>query len=75
MIKGWKKSQRSSGYYKKQKGKLPEFLKFEFMDINYSKRWRVYYKRGINDSSQKDLGYFKTKAQALAYAKSYMRKH
>ena len=26
---GWKRSQISSGYYKKVEGKLPEFIKFE----------------------------------------------
>ena len=76
-LKDWKKSQTGSGFYKKEIGKLPKFIKFEQMDKqDYGeKNYRVYSRTGIGNRPQKTLGYFKTKSQALKFAKSYMNRN
>jgi hypothetical protein len=69
--KDWKPSQTSSGFYNKS-GRLTQYLKFVkipaglIRDKNYS----LHLTRG---KLKRNLGLFKTKQQALAYAKKYMR--
>ena len=74
MLKDWKRSQVSSGFYKKKEGKLPEFIKFKRTEYKGFK-YLVIYKRGLGDREPRTLGYFKTKSQAIRYAKKYMRLH
>ena len=68
---GWKRSQTSSGFYRKKEGKLPEFLLFERTDYKNNK-YLVLYKKGLG-RERIPLKYFKTKYQALVYANKLMR--
>ena len=78
-LKCWKRNQTSSGFFKKKKGNLPEFVRFERTEYK-GNQYVVLHKVGIGniprgDRPRKDLGYFKKRSSALKFAKSYMRKH
>ena len=75
-IKGWKKSQVSSGYYHKESHRVPSFIRLERReDSGGNVCYGVLYKKGLDG----DLKYidkpYKTRAQALKFAKSWMRRH
>ena len=77
--KGWKRSQTSSGFYHKEKGKVPSFIKFEVDEINengkYKNKYSVIYKKGLGDRPHKILGIFNNRKEARAYAKKWMKEH
>ena len=72
-IKGWKRSQTSSGYYHKEIGKIPSFVWFEMGEDNKSRN--VMYKKGLGDRPSVKLGQFKTRPQAVKFAIRWMKKH
>ena len=74
-IKGWRRSQTSSGYYHKEKGKIPSFIRFEMGELKNKKVWYVIYKKGLGDRPMKYLGNFKTREKAKKFASRWMRKH
>jgi len=75
-IRGWKKSQTSSGYYHKEPNRVPSFVKFKSVeDSNGVKGYVVTYKKGLDGDLKYIGGFYKTKAQALKFAKSWMLGH
>ena len=74
MVNGWKKSQSSSGYYKKYSEN--SYDKIEFIKLRNGWRVNLYPRKfgGVKGLPKEDTR-FKTKSQALKYARSYMRKH
>ena len=71
----WKKSQVSSGFYKKQQGKIPEFIRFERNEDRLGKtKYDVLYKKGIGDKKTKLLFTTDKKRFAVLFAKRYMKK-
>ena len=71
-LKCWKKSQTSSGFYKKSEGKLPVFLKFIHTEGNGSS---VVKKVGLGDKKERELGKFKSYSKATKFANKYMKEH
>jgi len=69
----WRKSQSNSGYYKKEKGKVPKFVFFERTEYKGNK-YAVMVKKGIGGSNR-TLSYHKKKLSALKRARSYMKKN
>ena len=73
-LKDWKKSQTNSGFYKKYNYGI-KYIKFKYEPKNkFAGKWGVFYSNSGSGSGHL-IKRAKTKTQALAYAKSYMRKH
>lgn len=74
-IRGWKKSQVSSGYYHKEPNRVPSFVRIESVEDSKGGNYVIRYKKGL-DGDLKYIGtYYKTRPQALKFAKSWMQKH
>lgn len=71
-LKCWKPSQKSSGFYKKEKGKLPEFIRFYRYETG---KYDVEHKKGLGDKPFKTLATRPNKIKALRFAREYMEKH
>jgi len=72
--KNWKKSQTSSGYYKRYSENSYDRIKF----VKLTNGWKVnLYPRNFGGVKgiPTDATRFKTKASALAFARRYMRTH
>ena len=75
-IKGWKKSQVSSGYYHKEPNRVPSFVRLERgEDSGGAVCYNVVYKRGLDGDLTYIGGRYKSRPQALKFAKNWMKRH